>query len=102
MLERVYLQSFDWRTLVEMKKLDPRIPTVALTGNQPSWNSEGDEGDYQWLNRKEPSPWMAGLNIKGFDGDIVKAAHAINADVLSPYHIELTKEIIEEAVAYLF
>jgi glycerophosphoryl diester phosphodiesterase len=100
MQERVFLQSFDWRTLVEMKKLDPRIPTVALTGNQPAWNSTGDEGDYQWTNRKEPSPWMAGLDIKDFGGDIVKAAHAINADVITPYHTELTKELIDEAHSF--
>ena len=94
------MQSFDWRTLVEMKKLDPRIPTVALTGNQPTWNSEGDEGDYQWANRKEPSPWMAGLDIKNFGGNVVKAAHAIGADVITPYHTELTKELIDEAHSF--
>jgi glycerophosphoryl diester phosphodiesterase len=99
MQERVFLQSFDWRTLIEMKKLDPKIPTVALTANQLAWNKDGDEGDYQWPDRKEPSPWMAGLDIKNFGGDIVKAAHAIKADVLTPYHTEVTKEIIEEAHA---
>ncbi len=97
MQDRVLLQSFDWRTLLEMKKLDPKITTVALTGNEPSWNSEGDEGDYQWPHRKEPSPWMAGLDIKNFGGNVVKAAHAIKADVISPYHTELTKELIVEA-----
>ena len=80
-----------------MKKLDPGIPTVALTANQPSWNSEGDEGDYQWVYRKEPSPWMAGLDIKKFKGSIVKAAHAISVDVLSPFHTEVTREMIAEA-----
>lgn len=99
MQERVFLQSFDWRTLIEMKKLDPRIPTVALSANQPSWNKEGDEGDYQWPDRKEASPWMAGLDIKQFGGNIVKAAHAIKADVFSPYHAELTKEVVAEAHA---
>ena len=99
MEDRVFLQSFDWRTLVEMKKLDPAIPTVALTANQPSWNVEGDEGDYQWPDRPEPSPWMAGLDIKDFGGDVVKAAHAIGADVLTPYHTEVTKAVLAEAHA---
>ena len=80
MQERVFLQSFDWRTLIEMKKLDPKIVTVALTANQPSWNGEGDEGDYQWPGRKAPSPWMAGADIRLYGGSIVKAAHAIKAD----------------------
>lgn len=95
--DRVMLQSFDWRTLVEMKRLDPGIPTVALTANQPGWNAEGDEGDYQWPGRKEPSPWLAGLDLKAFGGDVVKAAHAIGADVLSPYHAEVSREMIAEA-----
>ncbi len=95
--DRVMLQSFDWRTLVEMKKLDPSIPTVALTANQPSWNMEGDEGDYQWKGRAEPSPWMAGLDIDDFAGDIVKAADAIGADVISPYESEVTPSVVTEA-----
>jgi len=99
MQERVSLQSFDWRTLIEMKKLAPRIATVALTANQPSWNAEGDEGDYLWPDRGAPSPWMAGLDLRQFGGSIVKAAHAIKADVLSPYHAEVTKEMLKEAHA---
>lgn len=97
MQKRVMLQSFDWRTLVEMKKIDPSIATVALTANEPSWNKEGDEGDFQWPDRAEASPWMAGLDIKSFDGDVVKAAHAIGADVVSPYHTEVTAAVVAEA-----
>lgn len=97
MRERVSLQSFDWRTLVEMKRLDARIPTVALTANQPGWNAEGDEGDYQWPGRGAPSPWMAGLDLKDFGGSVLRAAHAIKADVLSPHHSEVTRALIDEA-----
>lgn len=94
MEDRVMLQSFDWRTLVEMKRLDPRIPTVALTSEQPDW---GAEGIYRWMDRPETSPWMAGLNIHDFNGDYVKAAHTLRADVISPYYEELTPELIKEA-----
>ncbi|MBP2652080.1 MAG: glycerophosphoryl diester phosphodiesterase, partial [Firmicutes bacterium] len=37
MQDRVTLQSFDWRTIREMKKLDPAITTVALINEEPSW-----------------------------------------------------------------
>lgn len=97
MQDRVMLQSFDWRTLHEMKRVDSRIPTVALTANQPSWNTEGDEGDYQWIGRSSPSPWMAGLDIKDFDNNVVRAAHAIGADVITPYHTEVRPETVQEA-----
>lgn len=31
---------------------------------------------------------------------VVKAAHAIGADVITPYHTELTKELIDEAHSF--
>lgn len=98
MLNRVMLQSFDWRTLEIIKEIDPSIPTVALTAEQPSWNErEFEEGRYRWTDRDEKSPWMAGLDIKNFGGDYVKAAHAIKADVVSPYFTELTPALVREA-----
>lgn len=97
MEDRVMIQSFDWRTLVQMKKVDPRVATVALTANQPSWNEEGDEGDYQWPNRSKPSPWMAGLDIKDFGGDAVKAARKIGADVFAPYEEEVNRRVVSQA-----
>lgn len=99
MQDRVMLQSFDWRTLKEMKRVDPRIATVALTANQPSWNAEGGEGDYQWPDRDEPSPWMGGLDIKDFGGDPVKAAAAIDPDIFSTYYTELSTAIVQQAHA---
>lgn len=97
MQDRVMLQSFDWRTLVEMHRVDPGIALVALTSNQPDWNSEGDEGDFQWLDRDEPSPWMAGIDLRDFGGDVVEAAHSIGASVFSTYHREVTPAVIAKA-----
>lgn len=95
--DRVMLQSFDWRILREMKKVDPRIATVALTANHPEWNLEGDEGDYQWRDRGAASPWMGGLDLRDYDGDPVKAAHVIGADVFSPHFSEVTPEVVRES-----
>lgn len=97
MQDRVMLQSFDWRTLQEMKKVDPSIATVALTANQPEWNLEGDEGDYQWRTSELTSPWMAGLDLTDFGDSPLRAAHAIQADVFSTYYKEVTPELIAEA-----
>lgn len=97
MQDRVMLQSFDWRVLQEMKKVDPRIATVALTANQPSWRLEGEEGDYQWRDADGTAPWMAGRNLGALDEDPVLAAAAIDADVYSAYHAEITPEVIARA-----
>jgi glycerophosphoryl diester phosphodiesterase len=94
MENRVMLQSFDWRTLKEMKKLDPNITTVALTCEQPSW---GRDSQCRQPYEKGPSPWMAGIDIDTYKGDYVKAAHAIGADIVSPYWEELSNELVAEA-----
>ena len=96
MEDRVMLQSFDWRTLKEMKKLDPNITTVALTCEQPSW---GRDSQCRQPYEKGPSPWMGGLDIDNFKGDYVQAAPAIGADVVSPYWEELSNELVAEAHA---
>ncbi|KAJ7693668.1 PLC-like phosphodiesterase [Mycena rosella] len=71
-------QSFDWRSLVAMKKLDPTVTTSALV----EYKTTLMVGD-------EPSPWLASLNLHNFSGSslgarIAGAAHYINASILSP------------------
>jgi len=95
MEDRVTLQSFDWRTLKEMKKINPNITLVALSSEQESWGRQ--EGCYLKLYDKKASPWLGGLNIHDYNGDYVKAAHAIGADVVSPYWEELSPQLVNEA-----
>ncbi len=97
MEDRVTLQSFDWRTLKVMRKLDPNITLVALTCEQPSWGWQ--EGCYLKIGDSKPSPWLAGINIndKKYLGNYVKAAHDIGADVVSPYWEELSPQLVNEA-----
>ena len=94
MEDRVVLQSFDWQTLIEMKKLNPNISTSALWQKQPSWGRDSES-----LRRyeKKNSPWLGGLDIKDYQGNPVKAAHAIGADIISPYYTEISKQDVDEA-----
>lgn len=94
MEDRVVLQSFDWQTLIEMKKLNPNISTSALWQEQPSWGRDSES-----LRRyeKKKSPWLSGLDIKDYQGNPVKAAHAIGADIISPYYTEISKQDVDEA-----
>ncbi|KAI6134046.1 PLC-like phosphodiesterase [Pisolithus croceorrhizus] len=66
-------QSFDWRTLVAMKELDPTITTSALIDEDTLFAPE----------------WLAGLQLDSFPGpslgeQMAQAAHTIKADILSP------------------
>lgn len=97
MEDRVTLQSFDWRTLTEMKKINPNITLVALSSEQESWGRQ--EGCYLKIYDKKASPWLGGLNIHDYNDDYVKAAHAIGADVVSPYWEELSPQLVSEAHA---
>ncbi|KAH7924020.1 PLC-like phosphodiesterase [Leucogyrophana mollusca] len=71
-------QSFDWRTIVAMKALDPTITISALIDDETATNPDNST-----------SPWLAGLRLDDFPGptieaQIAQAARAINADILSP------------------
>jgi len=97
MQDRVTLQTFDWRTIVEMKKIDPKITTVALVNEEPDWGWM--EGCYLKIGDKKASPWLAGINInkKPYYGDYMKAAHDIGADAVSVYYGELSPNLLDEA-----
>lgn len=95
--DQVILQSFDWASLVEMKKLDPDIATAALWCDQPSW---GRDSEYLRTFEKAPNPFHAGLEMRDFNGNPVEAAHAIGADIVSPYFGELSKDQVNLAHKY--
>ncbi|NBM19521.1 glycerophosphodiester phosphodiesterase family protein [Streptomyces sp. GC420] len=73
---RVSVQSFDWGALMRMRQVAPELPIVALTNGA------------QFLQPGLPgaSPWLGGIDIDDFDGDVVAAVDSFGADVLSPVH----------------
>ncbi|MEU0990642.1 glycerophosphodiester phosphodiesterase family protein [Streptomyces sp. NPDC005953] len=75
-LDQVTVQSFDWGALMRMRKVEPRLPIIALTNGQ------------QFLQAGIPgkSPWLGGLDIDDFGGDLVAAADSFGADAISPVH----------------
>lgn len=94
MEDRVILQSFDWRTLIEMKKLNSKIKLAALWQEQPSWGPDAlslrpyEEGK---------SPWLGGLDIDDYKGNPILAAQAIGVQIVSPYYMEISKDDVELA-----
>ncbi|KAF7339995.1 PLC-like phosphodiesterase [Mycena venus] len=89
-------QSFDWRSLIAMKKLDPTIITSALV-----------QYDTALMPDNTISPWLGGLNLQNFSGSslsvkLANAAHYINASILSPDAYDspnslTTKEMVDQA-----
>jgi glycerophosphoryl diester phosphodiesterase len=67
-VDRVEIESFDWRTLPMVRQAEPSIPLVALW-NEKTWTPD--------------SPWLAGIN-PAVVGDPVIAAGLVGANILSP------------------
>jgi glycerophosphoryl diester phosphodiesterase len=85
------VQSFDWRTLVEIRRLAPEIRTACLTIQQASF-------DNVQQGRPGPSPWTAGLDVDDL-GSVPRLVARAGCAVWSPFFRELTAERVEEARA---
>ena len=90
--DRATLQSFDWRALIEVKRLAPEIPTSCLTIESNSMDTVGRGGD-------QPSPWLAGLDLAAHGGSIPRLAKQAGCAVWSPFYRNLTVESLKEAQA---
>lgn len=73
---QVMIQSFDWGAIMKVREMDPTLPIVALT-NGEQFLQTGVEGK---------SPWLGGIDIDDFNGDLIAAVNSFGADVLSPVH----------------
>ncbi len=92
MIGRTDLQSFDWRVLLEARRLAPGLSTACLTAER------------HWLDnilraRPGPSPWTAGLDIEAFGGSVPRLVEAAGCSVWSPYYRDLTRKTLDEAHA---
>ncbi len=89
-VERVTVQSFDWRTLVEVRKLDARIPTACLT-----IETSGDNTVQR--DAAAPSPWLAGFDLSQHGGSIPRLARAAGCGTWSMFWRNLTPDTVAEA-----
>jgi len=90
-LDRVMLQSFDWRTLTAARLMAPDIPRVHLTFQSSDWDTVEER-------RSGASPWLDGLDADDFPSvpDLVKSA---GGTVWSPYYENLDEESLARAKA---
>jgi glycerophosphoryl diester phosphodiesterase len=80
-VDRVEIQSFDWRTLPLVHRAEPTIPLVAL------WDAQ------TWV---PGSPWLAGVN-PAIVGDPVLGATMVGANILSPDYSLVDKSLVDRA-----
>jgi len=92
LMQRVTVQSFDWRPLLQVKKLAPGIETVCLTSETESFDT---------VRRKAagPSPWHAGLDVAAHGGSLPRMVQAAGCGTWSPFWRNVTPELVTEARA---
>lgn len=76
---RVSIQSFDWRTLMAMKRIAPEIERVCLTAEALNFDTikRGEPG---------PSPWTAGFDVDDVTGSVPRLVQAAGCQVWSPLY----------------
>ncbi len=87
---RVTVQSFDWRTLQQVEKLAPDIPTVYLTiqvGREPT------------VFPDKATEWTAGFNPADHGKSIPRTIKAAGGSIWSPYSRDVTPQVVSEAHA---
>lgn len=82
-VDRVDIESFDWRTLPMVRRADPSIPLVAL------WDEQ------TWV---PGSPWLAGIN-PAVVGDPLIGARVVGAHIASPDYALVDKAFVDRAHA---
>jgi glycerophosphoryl diester phosphodiesterase len=86
--DRVMVQSFDWRTLQLVQKMNPAIPTVYLT-------LQSGSGATVFLDKA--SNWTAGFNSVDHGGSLPRAIKAAGGAIWSPYFGDVTPALINES-----
>jgi len=92
MEKRATVQSFDWRTLAAVRRMNPAIETVCLT-------NEGGSFDTVAPRDGVPSPWFAGLKLDDHGGSVPALAAAAGCAAWSPNFPALTRERLADAKA---
>jgi glycerophosphoryl diester phosphodiesterase len=88
---RVTIQSFDWRTLLAVKKLAPELRTSCLT-------IETNDSNNVAPRNGAPSAWTAGLDLRQ-EASVPRLAKAAGCDVWSPFFRNAMRERVDEAHA---
>jgi glycerophosphoryl diester phosphodiesterase len=89
---RTTIQSFDWRTLLEARRLAPEIETVCLTIETPNT-------DTVRRNAGAPSPWLGGLDLSQHGGSLARLVKAAGCATWSPFWRNVTAENVAESQA---
>lgn len=90
--EHSTIQSFDWRGLLEVKKLAHEIATGCLTIESNNFDTVGRASG-------RPSPWLAGLDLAAHGGSVPRLAKTAGCAIWSPFWRNVDAGNVKEAQA---
>ncbi len=88
--DRVEVQAFDFRCLIELQKINPEIKTAYLT------DADIDKA-MRSSDPKIAGLWSAGYLLKDYDNSIPKMVKALGGSLWDPQDTELTKKSLMQA-----
>jgi len=91
-LARTVLQSFDWRTLVEAKRIEPGLATSCLTAESPNFDTVKPDASGR-------SPWLAGIAGADHGQSVPRMVKAAGCTYWSANFGSLTESRVKEAQA---
>jgi glycerophosphoryl diester phosphodiesterase len=91
-VDRVTVQSFEWRTLIEVKRIAPEIETSCLT-------IQTKDNDTVTSPDGGPSPWHAGLDLRDHGGSLPALVKAAGCGTWSMFWRNLTPKDLAAAHA---
>jgi glycerophosphoryl diester phosphodiesterase len=83
---RAEIHAFDWRCLIELKKLDQNIKAAYLTDHTTEVMDDTEKGT-----------WTAGMLPKDYGYSLPKMVKHLGGCCWEPYEMDLTKNDLEEA-----
>jgi glycerophosphoryl diester phosphodiesterase len=89
---RVTVQSFDWRTVLEVKRIAPDIDIACLTIESPNFDTVQRASG-------QPSVWHAGFDLRAFGGSVPRLVKAAGCSTWSMFWRNLTPAALAEAHA---
>jgi glycerophosphoryl diester phosphodiesterase len=93
--DRVRVQSFDWRNLLELRRIAPAIPLGFLTSRRSARDNAGAGGA-----RPPNSEWFGGIDLNDFGGSLPLAISRLGGRVWGPDYRDLRPLDVEAAHAH--
>lgn len=90
LVDRAEIQSFDWKPLYELHKLNPKVKLAFLVGGDDIERMHSKDA-------KEAGLWSGGKLLKNYNNSIPQMIKALGGSCYEPQDTALTKEDLDEA-----